>query len=192
MTSSASAFPKLWTVDDFLGWEELQEERYEFVQGMIRAMTGGSLDHATIIGNVAGTLRDRLRGGPCKAYASEVKVKAADSAMYPDVLIHCGPVDPKATVVTDPVVVVEVLSKSTDDYDRGRKWLAYQTIPELTHFLLVSQDECRIDVYRRMGNGWFTETIGDMGAEIALASIGARLSVAEIYEGSSVAQRMAS
>lgn len=191
MTSSASAFPKLWTVDDFLGWESLQEERYEFVQGMIRAMTGGSVDHAAIIGNIAGTLRERLRGGPCRAYASELKVKTADNAMYPDVLVHCGPVDPKATVVTNPVVVVEVLSKSTDDYDRGRKWLAYQTIPELTHFLLVSQDECRIDVYRRMGNGWFTETIGDMAADIALEPIGARLSVAEIYEGSSVAQRMA-
>lgn len=192
MTSSAKTFPKLWTVDDFLGWEELQEERYEFVQGMIRAMTGGSLDHATIIGNIASTLRDRLRGGPCKAYASEVKVKTADNAMYPDVLVHCGPVDPKATAVTDPVVIIEVLSKSTDDYDRGRKWLAYQTIPELTHFLLVSQDECRIDIYRRMGNGWFTEMIGDMGAEIDLPSIAARLSVSEVYEGSSVAQRMAS
>lgn len=191
MTSSASAFPKLWTVDDFLAWESQQEERYEFVDGILRAMTGGSLDHAAIIRNIVSGLHTRLRGGPCRAYASEVKVKAAENAMYPDVLVHCGPVDPQATQVTDPVVVVEVLSKSTSDYDRGRKWLAYQTIPELTHFLLVSQDECRIDVYRRMGNGWFTETIGDMGAEIALDSIGARLSVADIYEGSSVAQRMA-
>ncbi len=191
MSQAAGTFPKPWTVEDFLAWESQQEDRYEFVDGILRAMTGGTVDHATIIGNVFGTLRDRLRGGPCRAYASDLKVKAGENVMYADVVVVCGPSDPKATEVTNPVAVVEVLSKSTSDYDRGRKWLAYQTIPDLTHFLLVSQDECRVDIFRRMGNGWYSESVTDPAREIPFEPIGVRLSVRDIYEGSSVAARLA-
>ncbi|MCK6451911.1 MAG: Uma2 family endonuclease [Alphaproteobacteria bacterium] len=191
MSEAAGTFPKPWTVEDFLAWESQQEDRYEFVDGILRAMTGGTVDHATIIGNVFGALRERLRGGPCRAYTPDLKVKAGENVMYPDVVVVCAPSDPKATEVTDPVVVVEVLSKSTSDYDRGRKWLAYQSISTLAHFLLVSQDECRIDAFRRMENGWFSETFSDVEGQIVLSAINARLNVRDIYEGSSVAARLA-
>lgn len=188
---TAGTFPKLWTIDDFLAWENQQEERYEFVDGMIRMMTGGTRDHSAITRNIVAALHAQLRGGPCETHSSDLKVKAGDNAMYPDVFVVCGPPDPKGTEVTDPIVIAEVLSKSTSDFDRGRKWLAYQTIPALAHFLLVSQDECRIDAFRRMENGWFSETFSDVGGQIALSAIGVRLSVRDIYEGSSVAARLA-
>jgi Uma2 family endonuclease len=191
MSQTAGVFPKLWTVDDFLAWESQQEERYEFVDGILRAMTGGSVDHAAIIANIVSALHARLRGTPCRSFASDLRIKADENSMYPDVVVVCGASDPKATEVTNPVVVVEVLSKSTSDYDRGRKWLAYQTISDLMHFLLVSQDECRVDVFRRMGNGWFSESVVDPTGEIALDSIGAQLRVSDIYEGTSVAARLA-
>jgi Uma2 family endonuclease len=188
---TAGTFPKLWTIEDFLAWENQQEERYEFVDGMIRSMTGGTVDHAAITGNIHSALRDQVRAGPCRAFATDLKVRAGENAMYPDVLITCGQPDPKATEVTDPVVIVEVLSKSTSDYDRGRKWLAYQSISSLSHFLLVSQDECRVDAFRRMANGWYSETMSDHDGEIALSAVNVRLRVRDIYEGSSVAARLA-
>jgi Uma2 family endonuclease len=188
---TAGTFPKPWTIEDFLAWESQQEERYEFVDGILRAMTGGTVDHGTISFNIAAALRNKISDKGCRPYVADIRVKAGESAMYPDVVVICGPTPPKATEVENPVVIVEVLSKSTSDYDRGRKWLAYQTISSLAHFLLVSQDECRIDIYRRMGNGWFSETITAPAAAIALDSIGATLTPTEIYEGSSVAARLA-
>jgi len=190
-SQAAGTFPKLWTVEDFLAWESQQEERYEFVDGVLRAMTGGTIDHGAISFNIAAALRSKIADKSCRPYVADIRVKAGENAMYPDVVVICGPAPPKATEVENPVVVVEVLSKSTSDYDRGRKWLAFQTIPSLTHFLLVSQDECRIDVFRRMGNGWFSESVTDLEAVILLDSIGAQLMVRDIYEGSSVAARLA-
>jgi Uma2 family endonuclease len=111
--------PKPWTVDDFLAWERRQPERYEFVGGVIRMMVGGSNAHTIIKGNVFAALRARLRGGRCRALAGGSKVVTTTATIYPDAIVVCAPIDLAEDQVRAPAVVVEVLSRSTEDHDRG-------------------------------------------------------------------------
>ncbi len=117
----APHLPIPWTVDDFLEWEAQQPERYEFIDGMIVGMVGGSVAHATIRDNVTAALRDRLRGSGCRALSLEVKASANGNVHYPDVLVACSPLEPTADRVADPVIIIEVLSRTTGDRDRGAK-----------------------------------------------------------------------
>jgi Uma2 family endonuclease len=174
-------------VDDFLDWERRQDERYEYLDGRIWAMVGGTIDHATIGSNMLGMLHARLRGTPCRALKESLKVRVGSNVFYPDVLIVCGRLVGKDDVVDNPVVVVEVLSPSTTDLDHGRKWMAYRQIPELRHYVLVSRDEPRIEVYRREDDSWrFDEVVG-LDATLRLARPAAlELPLAEIYERTSV------
>jgi Uma2 family endonuclease len=177
--------PAPWTVEEFLAWERDQPERYEFYSGFIRMMVGGTLDHNTIAGNIMATLRSRLRGGPCRAF-TECKVTSRSELMYPDVVITCSAVDAKSDVVPEPVAVFEVLSRSTESFDRGQKWLAYQSILSLRQYVLVSQDELRVDVYDRTEAGWSYRVSSGPAATLELAADQVRLTMAEIYEGSSL------
>jgi Uma2 family endonuclease len=116
------------TLEEFLAWEREQSERYERVSGVIRMMTGGTLDHNRITRNVADALWRRLRGGDCEVFTSDVKVVTpTGDVMYPDVVVACGDLPGKATVLDKPVLIVEVLPESTAR-DHGRKRWAYQTI----------------------------------------------------------------
>ena len=105
--------PRPWTVEDFLAWERRQPERYEFVGGVIRMMVGGSNAHTIIKDNIVGALRARLQGQPCRALGEGPKVVTATATMYPDAIVVCGPLD--------LAVVIEVLSRSTEDHDRSAK-----------------------------------------------------------------------
>jgi Uma2 family endonuclease len=184
--AAAEIPPRPWTVDDFLDWERQQEERYEFVGGIIRMMVGGTADHNTIAGNIFATLRGLLRGKPCRPFMEGMKVRSATASMYPDVVVTCTDVPPKNDVVPEPVIVFEVLSRSTQDHDRGQKWSAYQSIPSLRQYVLISQDELEVDVYLREGDGWRYNVRRGAGVIIDLAVAEIRLSMAEIYEGSSL------
>jgi Uma2 family endonuclease len=178
--------PTPWTLEEFLAWERDQPERYEFYSGFIRMMVGGTLDHNAIAGNIMATLRSRLRGGPCRAFMEGCKVTSSSEIMYPDVVITCSAVNAKSDVVPEPVVVFEVLSRSTESFDRGPKWLAYQSIPSLRQYVLVSQDELRVDVYARDEAGWSYRVLSGPSATLELAAGAVRLGAAEIYEGSSL------
>jgi Uma2 family endonuclease len=135
------------TLGDFLAWEHEQPDRYERLGGVVRMMTGGTIDHNRITLNVADGLRRRLAGGDCEKFVNDVKVVTpTEDVMYPDVVIACGVIPGKATVLPDPVVVVEVLSESTAARDHGRKRWAYQTIPSLRHYVLIDQDEVGVEV----------------------------------------------
>jgi Uma2 family endonuclease len=179
----AEPLPRPWTVEDFLAWERRQPERYEFVGGVIRMMVGGSNAHTIIKGNVFAALRGRLRGGPCRAMAEGAKVVTATASMYPDAVVVCGPIDLGEDQVRAPTVVVEVLSRSTEDHDRGAKWVAYRDLESLRHYLLIAQDGRRAEVYSREAKRWSLQVMTPPEG-IALPAIGAELTFDEIYEDS--------
>jgi Uma2 family endonuclease len=180
----ARARPQPWTVEDFLVFEAEELERYEFVDGIVRMMTGGSAAHSRIKANVMAALDNMLRGGPCSAYIDDLKVVTATAVMYPDVLAACMPIAAEDDRVQEPIVVVEVLSPTTERHDRIAKWREYQRIRSLQHFVLVEQAERRVEVYSRTETGWALASIEPPQDEVALSAIGAKLSLEAIYERS--------
>lgn len=181
------AEPRPWTLDEFLDWERAQAERYEYVGGVIRMMTGGSNDHRRILGNAYRALANRLVGGGCEAFVEGPKILVHDQSLYPDVAVICGEVLPKADYAVDAVVIVEVLSPSTDAYDRGAKWQAYQALPSLRHYLLVSQDACVVDLYTREGDGWRPMRFKGQESTVPLTALEFDLPIAELYRNSPAA-----
>lgn len=170
------------TLDAFLAWEENQLERYEFVGGEVFAMTGGTEAHDTIRLNIASLIRDRLAGKPCRPHLDLKLVCPNGRVRYPDVAVVCGPRDPKATILVDPVVVVEVLSPSTRAVDYIVKSHDYGSVPSVMVYILVSQDEARIDVVRR--EGALLDVIAQLegiDAVLDLPEIDATLPLREIY-----------
>jgi Uma2 family endonuclease len=126
-----NAQPKLMSLDEFLLWEERQELRYEYDGAAIRALTGGTVAHSAIQTNLIAALRNALRGKPCRAFGSELKVRTSTSVRYPDAMIVCGPANPKATVAPEPTVIFELLSPSSARLDLGAKNAEYQTLVAL-------------------------------------------------------------
>jgi Uma2 family endonuclease len=179
--------PRPWTVDEFLEWERQQPERYEYVGGMIVMMVGGTLDHNVVIGNIYRRLREGLRGSPCRAYSEAVKVRASSATVYPDVVVSCGPQRGQDDVLDDAAVVVEVLSRSTQGFDRGAKWDAYQELPSLRQYVLVSQDQVRVQLYERTeGEDWRFRVLNDAADTLAFAVGDCTMTLAEIYEETSL------
>lgn len=172
-----------YTYDEFLAYERDSGMKHEYDDGEILAMAGGSRRHNALALRVGAAL-DRVRQG-CHAFQSDQKVRvlATGRATYPDVTVVCGdiegdPADPSGATITNPTVLVEVLSPSTEHDDRGSKWLHYQQIPSLREYVLVSQDAMRVERYRRLPTGgWeYTEqTQGTLqlatGAAIDLSSL---------------------
>jgi Uma2 family endonuclease len=149
-------------------------------------MAGGTIEHGGLAVAVAGEIGLALRGKPCRAFSSDVRVRIreTDLATYPDLSVVCGqleraPDDPDA--ITNPILLVEVLSDSTEAYDRGAKWARYRRIASLRDYVLVSQAEPLIEVYRRTEGGRFELFEARAGETIELASIGARLDVSAVY-----------
>jgi Uma2 family endonuclease len=173
-----------WTVEDFLAFEAEEPERYEFVDGIVRMMTGGSAAHSAIKLNLAIALKAALGSGPCRVDVDDLKVVTASAVMYPDVLVVCRPISPDDDRVSDPTVVIEVLSPTTETHDRIRKWREYQTIASLRHFVLVTQGERRVEVYSRIRDGWQLAVVEPPENTIVLYAVGATLSLEAIYQGS--------
>jgi Uma2 family endonuclease len=175
--------PKPWTVEDFLAWERRQPERYEFVGGVVRMMVGGSNTHTIIKDNVVTALRAHLRGQPCRALGEGPKVVTASATMYPDAIVVRGPIDHAEDQVRAPTVVVEVLSRSTEDHDRGAKWVAYRDLESLQHYLLIAQGERRVEVLSREAGRWSLQVVTPPNP-VLMPAIGAQLTFDEIYEDS--------
>lgn len=147
--------PKCLSIDEYLALEEVSEERHEYVAGQIFAMTGGSKPHNIISLNIATALRARLkkeRG--CTVYMADIKVKvsAVNSFYYPDVMVECGAFDKTGVYVEQPIVLFEVLSKSTASTDRREKQIAYRQIPSLKQYVIIHQSRKRLEVSRRIGD----------------------------------------
>ena len=171
-------------VDTFLEWEGRQEDRYEFLDGLILAMAGGTADHAAIVENVKSALREALRGRDGRVFGSDLKVVTDSLVAYPDGFVVRGPVDPKATSVRNPALIVEVLSAATADFDYGRKWRAYREISALRHYLLVDQDERRVELFSRTAAGWQQTAVEEGRVDMAL--LGLSLALDEIYRDTSL------
>ena len=176
----------LITVKKYLELEQDAEIRHEYVAGQIYAMAGASEAHNLIVGNIFASLRPHLRGSSCRTFFSDMKVKVkmqqADIFYYPDLLVTCDPNDNKKYFKINPSLIVEVLSDSTQTTDKREKRINYQTIDSLQEYVLVSQDEIKVEVYRRdKNNNWTVETLGKDN-DLQLNSVGLTLTMADIYE----------
>ena len=176
----------LITVEEYLKLEQDAEIRHEYVAGQIYAMTGSSRQHNLIAGNIFALLRPHLRGGSCRAFVSDMKVEIqtrsqTDFFYYPDVVVTCDPQDRERYFLTSPCLVIEILSPSTQATDKREKRINYQNIDSLQEYVLVSQDEIKVEVYRRDNNNWTLETL-DRDDNLQLDSVGLTLTMADIYE----------
>lgn len=167
--------------EEYLTYERTSDLRHEYVDGEVYAMVGGSLRHNEIAGNIFAALRPAARERGCRAYMSDVKVRVekANAFYYPDVVVTCDPPANDRYVVHAPSLVVEVLSDSTERTDRTEKRVNYQTIPSLREYVLVAQDERRVEVYRRRDGVWLHETVTE-GA-VTLETVGATLPLDAVY-----------
>lgn len=127
-------------------------------------------------------MRAALRGSPCRPLVDTPKVLSGATSTYPDVVVVCGPLDPGATVLESPVLIVEVLSASTEDEDRGAKWACYRSIPSLAHYLLVEQRAPHVEVFTRTATGWDLRIVDGLDATVPLTALDATLPLAEVYE----------
>ncbi|HEV7424752.1 MAG TPA: Uma2 family endonuclease [Thermoanaerobaculia bacterium] len=174
-----------YTYAEYLALEDSSNVKHEFLGGQIYAMAGGTPEHAALAAAAIGLLFSQLRGSGCRAYDADLRVRTRSGlATYPDVTVICGPTerdetDPQA--VTNPALIIEVLSRSTEDYDAGDKFEHYKTLPSLRQYVLVSHRERSLDVWTfRDEAGWQHAIVRE--GEAAHLSIGARLDVRELYE----------
>jgi Uma2 family endonuclease len=184
-----AAEKRVWTPEEYLAWERKQPEKHAYYRGEVFAMAGASREQNLIVGNIVGLLFGALRGKPCEAYPSDMRVRIPATGLYtyPDVSVVCGgPVfeDNVHDTLLNPQILVEVLSPSTEAYDRGKKLAHYRTLPSLREVLLVSQEEVLVDHYVRQpeppGDGWLLRSMS-AGTTITLASIGCALPVDDVY-----------
>lgn len=187
--SVAARPPKSYlSAEEYLALDRSSDFRSEYVDGEMVAMAGGSWEHSLIIGNALAELKQQLRGGPCKVHASDLRVQAADGLRtYPDVVVVCGEpsfADKHRDTVTNPKLIIEVLSPTTESYDRGRKFESYRTLPSLEEYVLISQDRPRVERFlRQQDSAWLFVEVAGLQEAIALPSLGCRLSLEALYEG---------
>lgn len=188
MSFAAGKLPA-YSYDEYRRFEDANPARHEFVDGHILAMAGGTPAHARLQAAVSFALERRLDGHRCQTFPSDLRVRipATGMATYPDVTVVCGPVetdpdDPNA--VTNPTLIVEVLSDRTEEYDRGEKFEQYRQIPTLQLYLLVSHRERRVEARQRATDDRWTERHAGRGETVLLEAIGIEMTVDEIYDRS--------
>lgn len=185
--------PKLkeyWTVEEYLEFEKTSPVRHEYVDGEIYAMAGESKNHNRIASEMFYIINQHLVGSRCEAFIEDVKVRVGPSLYYyPDVVVTCAPdivvENEDDYVIDDPVLIVEVLSKSTARTDRIEKLREYKNLPSLRECLIVSQSHVQLEVYRRQnaGEDWTKRIYRDLQSEIHFDSIGVEVILADIYRG---------
>jgi Uma2 family endonuclease len=182
---AATARPRV-TYAEYLALEAASLLRHEYVAGVIVAMAGGTIEHGRLIGQVQYLLRVALAGKPCAVLASDVRVRirSADRTTYPDVLVVCGEIRKDTedlNAIVNPTVIIEVLSESTASDDREEKGFDYRRLPSLGEYVLISQRERSVEVFRRSApRRWVVEELL-AGERVLLPSLGVELAVDEIY-----------
>ncbi|WP_437284427.1 Uma2 family endonuclease [Sorangium sp. So ce406] len=172
--------------EEYLAIERSSELKHEYADGEVFAMSGGTREHSLIAANVVGELRSALRAHPCEAHASDLRIKSvtANRYVYPDASVVCGqPLfeDERRDTLLNPTAVFEVLSESSERYDRGDKFALYRGIPSITDYVLLSQLHVEIEHFCRQPDGtWLLRVLGP-GEQLQLASIGCDLAVDELY-----------
>jgi len=186
-----------YTIEEYLALDRASEERHEYLDGDIYAMTGESPEHGAICMNLYGSFWPQLRGTPCQAFAKDMKVRSGRFPppghlmqglfSYPDLVVVCGAMqfhDQLRDVLLNPTLIIEVLSPSTEAFDRGDKFRRYRTwLPTLQDYLLVAQDKPLIDHYHRVEeNRWELVSVEGLEASLHLASIHCTLRLADVYD----------
>lgn len=177
---------QLIPIEEYLAGELASPVKHEYLGGVVYAMAGGSYSHTLIASNILGALHAQLRGRKCRAlnFDAKIRVRLAHQTRfyYPDALVVCEPGDPRARFQDHPVVVVEVLSRSTLRTDTGEKKDAYLSLPTVAAYLLVEQESAAIVVMRRTDSGFVREVYEGMTSVIPLPEIDANLALADVYE----------
>lgn len=183
MSAQAQRRPT-FTADDYLAWEATQAERHDYVDGEVFAMAGAEDRHVTVTGNVYMALRQHLRGTPCRTFMADMKLQAEaeSSYFYPDVLVTCSAADAESRQLKrEPTLIVEVLSPSTEAYDRGEKFRRYRQIASLREYALVDIDRRQVDVFRKSADGLWTLHPFAPGEGLALASVDLAIDDATLF-----------
>lgn len=182
-----SSLPTVYlSPEEYLGLERRAEFKSEYVDGVVHARADSSERHNLITANVVTALGVQLRDRPCRVYPSDLKVRVPNSKrfFYPDVSVVCGETefaDEERDVILNPILIVEVLSESTEAFDRGRKFSSYQQLESLREYLLVSQGELVVEHYLRQEAGWFYTKASGPDADLNLPALDCRVALSDIY-----------
>lgn len=176
------------TPEEYLEADRVAEYKSEYYDGIVYAMSGGTYTHSLIANNFGAVLWQALRGGRCTVTSGDVRVRVTPSTyVYPDIVVVCGEpafAGDRRDIILNPVLVVEVLSPSTEAHDRGLKFIRYRTAETLQEYILVSQEEARVEMYRRQPGGeWLLTDYSGLDSACALGSINCSIPLAEIYAG---------
>jgi Uma2 family endonuclease len=178
---------KRFSFAEYLRLEEESGVRHEFFDGVAYAMAGGSAEHAAVTANIIRHIGNALEGRPCRVYTPDLRVRVAETGLttYPDASVICDgletdPEDKQGHTALNPTLLVEVLSPSTENYDRGEKLAHYKRIPTVREIMLVAHDERRVDLWRRTKRGWTQRVFRD-GESVELTSLECALPVRDIY-----------
>lgn len=176
----------LYTPEQYLAMERQASYKSEYINGGIFAMAGASREHNQIAFNIAGELHGQLKNRPCLAYVNDmrVKVNATGSYTYPDVAALCGEPqfeDERMDTLLNPSAIIEILSPSTEAYDRGDKFAHYRRLPSLVEYVLIAQDKVRVEHYIRQDRRWVLTELDRLEDRLSLVSIGCEIALREIY-----------
>lgn len=169
----------------YLDWENAQPDKHEFVQGEVFAMTGGRRVHGRVLLNLASLFARHLEGTPCQVFADSMKLQVAeDTVLYPDLFVTCDPADlATEQIFRAPKLIVEVLSPSTQAYDRSKKFALYRRLASLQEYILVDPDSRRVDAFRRsLPDHWMLHDLSD-GPEFEAACLGLRAPLEAVFWG---------
>lgn len=176
------------TEEEYLAFERASSTKHEYYKGRIYAMTGAKEPHNLIAGNIIAALHPQLRRKGCRIYPGDMRVKIMQTGLntYPDITVVCGPpqfTDNARDTIINPIVIIEVLSASTERYDRGMKFQHYRTIETLKDYILVAQDRHHIEHFSRQEHGlWIFREAANVALSINIQSIGCVLNVQDVYE----------
>ncbi len=174
--------------EDYLKRERASQEKHEYYKGEVFAMSGASREHNDIFRNVFGTLYIKLKGKPCKPYGSDFRIHIPENTLYtyPDISIICD--EPKTTdqeddTVTNPSVIIEILSKSTCDHDRGGKFNLYRAIPTLKEYILIDSTKISVELFRKQDSShWLLSEFKQLHEEFVIETIDLTLTLKDVYE----------
>lgn len=173
------------TPEEYLARERPADQKSEYVDGQVYAMTGASRKHNLIAGNLISELNRQLEDKPCEVYPGDMRVRVGTRAyLYPDAVVACDEPqfdDDELDTLLNPTLIVEVLSKSTRDYDQGAKFALYRSLPSLQEYVLVAQDTPHVMRYVRQADGWLLLETADPDGHVPLSSIGCDLSLRRLY-----------
>jgi Uma2 family endonuclease len=187
MSSVAKVY---YTPEQYLALEREAAYKSEYINGQIYAMSGVSREHNLVTGNIFSELRTRLRDYPCEVYVSDVRVRVSPTGMYtyPDVTVACGEPhfeDDHVDTLINPTIIIEVLSPSTEAYDRGEKFAHYQRLASLTDYVLISQDKARVEHFARHSDSndqWLLTTVSGLDGVLRLPSVECEVALRDIYD----------